>query len=166
MDLLDRLPGHDGWTTRQLLTLADALSDEQLDRQFDIGHQTLRRTFLHIIHNMEVWSALLAGENVDAREAATNASIKAMTARLDAATARLAIVARSIRGRNGWDDRWVDPFDGVEKTFGAGIAHVLTHSIHHRAQLLYMLRRVGVADLPEGDVLSWESQVATAFRAD
>jgi hypothetical protein len=28
--------------------------------------------------------------------------------------------------------------------------------MHHRAQLLYMLRRLGVADLPEGDVFSWE----------
>ncbi|MEO2015569.1 MAG: hypothetical protein ABGZ53_14495 [Fuerstiella sp.] len=31
--------------------------------------------------------------------------------------------------------------------------------MHHRAQVLYMLRRVGVVDLPEGDVLSWESQI-------
>ena len=161
MDLLDRLLGHDGWTTRQLLTLADALSDEQLDRQFAIGHRTLRRTFLHVIHNMEVWSALLAGDSVDAPDAATDALITAMTARLDAAAARLAIVATSVRDRSDWDGRWVDPFDGAEKTYGSGIAHVLTHSMHHRAQILYMLRLVGVAVLPEGDVLSWESQMAT-----
>ncbi len=56
----------------------------------------------------------------------------------------------------------MDPIDGVEKTFfggGGGITHILTHSMHHRAQVLYMLRRVGVVDLPEGDVLSWESQI-------
>ncbi len=88
MDLLDRLLGHDSWTTQQLLTLADSLSEEQPDRRFDIGHQTLRRTFVHIIHNMEVWSALMAGHEVDASDAATNTSVSAMTARLDTATAR------------------------------------------------------------------------------
>jgi uncharacterized damage-inducible protein DinB len=30
--------------------------------------------------------------------------------------------------------------------------------MHHRAQLLYLLRRLGVRDLPEGDALSWEEQ--------
>jgi hypothetical protein len=28
----------------------------------------------------------------------------------------------------------------------------------HRAQLLYMLRQLGLTGLPEGDVLSWEQQ--------
>jgi hypothetical protein len=37
------------------------------------------------------------------------------------------------------------------------IVHVITHSMHHRARLLYMLRRLGPANLPEGDVLSWAS---------
>jgi uncharacterized damage-inducible protein DinB len=30
--------------------------------------------------------------------------------------------------------------------------------MHHRAQVLHMLRRLGVSGLPEGDVLSWERQ--------
>ncbi len=51
MDLLDRLLGHDSWTTRQLLDLAGTLSDNQLDQEFDIGHRTVRRTFAHIIWN-------------------------------------------------------------------------------------------------------------------
>jgi uncharacterized damage-inducible protein DinB len=28
--------------------------------------------------------------------------------------------------------------------------------MHHRAQVLYMLRQLGLTELPEGDVLSWE----------
>ena len=67
MDLLDRLLGHDAWTTGELLVLCGPLTDEQLDRQFDIAH--------------------------------------------------------------------------------------------HRAQLLYMLRQLGIAGLPEGDVFSWEHRV-------
>nr|WP_274378933.1 hypothetical protein [Deinococcus cavernae] len=34
----------------------------------------------------------------------------------------------------------------------------MTHSMHHRAQLIHMLRHLNVADVPEGDVLSWETE--------
>ncbi|HWB09145.1 MAG TPA: hypothetical protein VG826_07975 [Pirellulales bacterium] len=39
MDLLDRLLGHDAWTTRRLPSCCQGLSDEQLDHEFDIGHR-------------------------------------------------------------------------------------------------------------------------------
>ncbi len=157
MDLLDRLLEHDTWTTHQLLDLSRSLSGEQLDQQFELGHQTVRRTFEHIIHNMEVWSALMAGiapgsSNVD------QDSIEQFTLRLDLASKRLSDISKTIRDRAGWDERWVDSIDGKEKSYGGAIAHILTHSMHHRAQLLYMLRRLGVENLPEGDVLSWEHQ--------
>ncbi len=64
MDLLDRLLDHDADPTRQLLLLSRDLTDAQLDRSFDIGHRTLRRTFVHIIHNMEVWTDLLCERTV------------------------------------------------------------------------------------------------------
>ena len=49
MDLLDRLLGHDAWTTRELLLRCRGLGDEQLDRTFPIGHGTLRATFEHTV---------------------------------------------------------------------------------------------------------------------
>lgn len=155
MDLLDRLLGHDAWTTRQLLQRCEALSDERLDRPFDMGLRTVRATLAHVIRNMEVWSDLMAGRGL---RAPGGDSVEALMARLDRAGADLADVARSVGARGAWDERWVDTLDEppTEKTFGGGIAHVVTHSMHHRAQAMWMLRRLGVADLPEGDVLSWE----------
>jgi len=84
--------------------------------------------------------------------------------RLDLAAARLAEVAKAVSARGAWDDRWLDQLDEppTEKTYGGAIAHVITHRMHHRAQLLYMLRQLGVKDLPEGDVLSWEHQRESA----
>ena len=61
MDLLDRLLGHDAWTTRQLLDICSGLTDEQLDRRFDIGHGSVRATLDHVISNMEVWGDLMRG---------------------------------------------------------------------------------------------------------
>ncbi|MCB0143158.1 MAG: hypothetical protein KDE50_24885, partial [Caldilineaceae bacterium] len=58
MNLLDRLLGHDTWTTRQLLLACQSLSDELLDREFEIDSRSLRNTFVHMIDNMEVWTDL------------------------------------------------------------------------------------------------------------
>jgi uncharacterized damage-inducible protein DinB len=155
MDLLDRLLGHDAWTTRLLLERCGELTDEQLDRPFDIGHRTVRATLLHVIRNMEAWADLMNGEAVRVEEAR---SVEGMLARLDRAAADLARAAHAVAGRDGWDERFVDTLDDppAEKSYGGAIAHVITHSMHHRAQLLYMLRKLGMEKLPEGDVLSWE----------
>jgi uncharacterized damage-inducible protein DinB len=31
--------------------------------------------------------------------------------------------------------------------------------MHHRGQLIFMLRKLGVANIPEGDALFWELQL-------
>ena len=166
MDLLDRLLGHDAWTTRQLLLRCRGLADAALDREFDIGHRTVRATLAHIIRNVEVWSDLMSGQPVRADPGAgpQGRSVSALIARLDRAAADLARVARDVARRGGWDELWVDRLDSppAEKTYGGGIAHVITHSMHHRAQVLYMLRRLGVEGLPEGDALTWERQAGPA----
>ncbi|MDZ4804299.1 MAG: DinB family protein [Candidatus Eisenbacteria bacterium] len=162
MDLLDRLLEHDRWTTRELLICCRELADEQLDRDFDIGLRTLRATFHHIIRNMEIWSGLMAGRISPANrdELSTDQSIEGLLGRLACAGPGLATLARSVATRNGWDEHWIDTFDDppTEKSFGGAIAHILTHSMHHRSQVIHMMRRLGIADVPEGDVLSWEGR--------
>jgi uncharacterized damage-inducible protein DinB len=155
MDLLDRLLRHDRWTTCQLLDICATLPDEQLDHEFDIGHRTLRATFVHIIRNMEIWSALM--EPCDLPKE-SDTSVFGLIRRLDVAAARLAAVARTVADRSAWDDEWIDVLEKPpqEKSYGTAITHIITHSMHHRAQVLYMLRLSGVTNLPEGDVFSWE----------
>ena len=169
MDLLDRLLAHDAWTTRQLLDRCRDLPDDQLDRSFDIGQRTLRATFQHIIVNMEAWSALMAGATtLPPRPPREGEFISSLADRLTHAAAGLAHVAHAVRARNGWDDRWLDVLDDPpkEKTYGGAIAHVITHSMHHRAQVLFMLRQLGLTDLPEGDVLSWEQPTVTRLNPE
>ena len=161
MDLLDRLLGHDAWTTRQLITIAATLSDDQLDREFDIGHRSVRATLVHIVANMEMWSAMMAGEPVERpARLRSGPAMSELVTRLDVAAARLARIARSIAARGAWDESWLDILDDppARKSYGGAIAHVITHRMHHRAQVLYMLRRLGLTNLPEGDVLSWEGR--------
>ena len=61
MDLIDRTLGHDRWATMQLLELSRGLTDEQLDRDFDIGHRTLRETFDHLIYGDAAWMGRFTG---------------------------------------------------------------------------------------------------------
>ena len=157
MDLLDRLLGHDAWTTRQLLEKALDLSEEQLDFEFDLGHRSVRRTFEHVLWNLECWTDLMRQVTVRERRRERQ-SVAAMIKRHDAAAAQFATTAReaasSGRLEHVFPDSLADP--PCDHTLGGAILHVATHGMHHRAQLLYMLRRLGIRDLPEGDALSWE----------
>jgi uncharacterized damage-inducible protein DinB len=40
-------------------------------------------------------------------------------------------------------------------TRGAVLMQVLTHGMHHRAQILNMLRRLGASPLPPSSVVEW-----------
>jgi len=157
VDLLDRLLAHDAWTTRLLLLRCQDLGAAQLDREFDIGPRSVRATLAHVVRNVEVWTDLMAGRPV---RASGGDSVAELIVRLDRASADLAETARDVARRGAWDERWIDVLDDppTEKTYGGAIAHVVTHGMHHRAQVLYMLRRLGLTELPEGDVLSWENR--------
>ena len=162
MDILDRLLGHDAWTTRQLFARSRGLSDEQLDRRFPIGHASLRDTFAHIIRNMEVWTDLICERAIRPSPGPEGATIARLTERLDATAAEFAAVARRVRDEGRLDDLFADKDgpddpDPVMKTFGGAIAHLITHSMHHRAQALNIMRHLGLTDLIEGDVLGWEA---------
>ena len=160
MDILDRLLKHDAWATRQLLLHCRDLTDEQLNQHFDLGHETLRTTLAHIIENMEVWTDLMNGQPAppDMEPKARAESVDGLIERLDAAAVDFAAQARKMTDEGRLDEWWIDTLDDppTTKTYGSTIAHVITHSMHHRGEALHMLRRLGVEDLIEGDVLDWE----------
>jgi uncharacterized damage-inducible protein DinB len=158
MDILDRLLGHDAWTTRQLLLRSLGLSDDQLDRRFMIGHGSLRDTFVHIVWNMEAWTDMICERPIRPRPGAEAATIARLIERLDAAASEFGTVSRRLRDEGRLDDVFADSTNDppVLKTFGGAITHLVTHSMHHRAQILNIMRHLGLSDLIEGDVLGWE----------
>ena len=156
MNLLDRLLGHDTWTTHQLLLACRALPDEALDAEFEIDHRSLRRTFEHIIANMETWTDLLSERPVYERP---GSSIDDLLNRLTRISRDFALIARKIEREGRYDDCFLDTLDNppTPKTFGGGIGHLITHSMHHRAQIMFLMERVGLTQHVEGDLLGWES---------
>ena len=163
MTLLDRLLGHDAWTTRQMLLLCKPLPNAQLDARFDMSHGSVRSTFLHIIRNMEAWTDVMSGRPIRPKrdDEQGQRSVDGMLKRLDFAARDLASFAKDVEARNAWDEVWHDPTDEAEpeKTYGGTIVHLITHSMHHRGQLIFMMRKLGVANIPEGDALEWELQL-------
>ena len=82
-----------------------------------------------------------------------------LTQRHNAVCHELQVFARRVvddgRLNETFAHHWMAP--PRRKTFGGCIVHLATHAIHHRAQLLFMLSRLDVEGVPEGDALTWEN---------
>ena len=156
MDLLDRLLAHDTWTTRQLLLACQTLSDELLDKEFEIDHKSLRGTFVHMIDNFEVWTDLLYERPVKGK---IGDSIPVLLERLSFTSLEFSKMAHRISREGRFDDMFLDTLDKPPrlKTFGGTIGHVITHNMHHRAHIMFLMERVGLKEHIEGDLLGWES---------
>jgi uncharacterized damage-inducible protein DinB len=127
-----------------------------LDQEFDLDHKSLRQTFVHMIANMEVWTDLLYERAVQHK---SGDSISGLLERLSIVSRDFACLARKIGREGRYDDCFLDVLDNPpqKKTFGGAIGHVLTHNMHHRAQVMYLMEKVGIREHIEGDLLSWES---------
>ncbi|MCL4257706.1 MAG: DinB family protein [Anaerolineales bacterium] len=155
MSILERLLGHDEAATRELLELCLPLTDADLDREFDAGWRTLRATFEHMIFNIETWTDLMLGRPLRDLEGTSPAQL---LSRLHNAYAEFAAFARHTEAQGRLDDKWTDVLDNPpqQKSFGGAIAHVITHNMHHRAELQHILHRLPLPDVPEGDLMGWE----------
>jgi uncharacterized damage-inducible protein DinB len=137
-----------------------------MHQRFDIGHETVHATLVHMIGNVGTWTALMQiGHPRDRTDGWAEMGVPSLAAEHERSYAEFAGLARQTRDAGRWNDTWVDSLDDppTSKTFGGAILHVITHNMHHRGELLHMLSRIGLTDLPEGDLLSWEAR-ATAQK--
>lgn len=141
MDLLDRLLEHDRWATARLFELCGGLDDDRLDQEFDVGHRTLRQTFMHMTYNVAAWTGQMTGERdvvlPDSR------SMTALGAWDISTYDTFAAFARRMRDGGRFDDTFTDDFDG-QMTYGGAILHVILHNEGHRTEAVHILTRLGV----------------------
>lgn len=163
MDLLDRMLGHDEWTTAKLITVSQELTEAQLDQEFDIGHRTLRATFDHMILSTEFWTGVMTGQPIPYES--TYSPLSALLERHQRSYATFANLARRLRDEQRFDDTFVD-FYNYPQTFGATILHLVFHNVQHRSDVLHILQRLGVPDLPEADPQEWEHDTQEIFESD
>ena len=159
MDLLDLLLDHDHWATARLLEASGGLTDAQLDQPFDIGHQTLRETFGHMLFNVPFWTAFLAGQPAAGEYSADaqpdDRSLASLSDQHERSYAAFATVSRRLRDEGRLGETYVDHY-AVRKSFGGTILMVVEHNEGHRTEMLHILERLGVPDPPEVDLGVWE----------
>ena len=152
---MDRLFDHNDWANAEILSAARPLNETQLDQSFDMGRGSLRRTLLHIYCGELVWLARWQGKTetpwpdeeervsvatIAERLAVTQRERKAFLAKVTAADLERVVTYRDSKGRL------------YRAALGDMILQMLSHSAHHRAQGVNLLRRVN-AGLVELDFM-------------
>ena len=150
---------HNAWATRQIIDAAKPLPAGALDADLGIGPGSLRATIAHVIEVMFFFAANFAGSQYQepADFAAKSTSLAGLTELLERAAQELnrSMLAFVDAAGAGASVLWPTSERGTLPAFAA-IAQVFDHGSHHRAQCKNMLKRLGVADLPETDPLSME----------
>ncbi len=120
----------------------------------------MHATLLHIVGTMQRWADRIRGGEVrPSPEAEPRVRTPDELEReLEIAHADLTTAARSVVDAGRLDELMEMTFQGrrYEFTRGTAITHVLTHGMHHRAQVFNMLRQLGRLPAIDGDAIEWE----------
>jgi uncharacterized damage-inducible protein DinB len=161
-DLGDRLLAHNEWANRTLLRRCRELPAQQFTQRFDIGPGNLHDTLLHVVGAMRRWADRIAGGEIrpSIEEGDRTWTPREIETLLDETARELAGVVRDVIDTDRLDESMSVTIRGIDAPFvftrGTAIVHVVTHGVHHRAQALNMLRRLGVSDLPDLDAITPE----------
>jgi uncharacterized damage-inducible protein DinB len=147
------LLAHDRWANAKLYEACAALSDEQFNQVFLMGTGSIHNNLLHNLGAMRGWTDVLneteSRPRLEERQH-TLGEIRDMHDPICDDFEQAAL-------RRPFDTVITRERGGKNYTFTAGgiLTHVTTHSMHHRAQCLNMLRQLGVKDLPMSSVMEW-----------
>ena len=157
LDIIRAYYEYNDWARERVLAAVAPLDDDELDRPFKIGMGTLRKTLLHIRDAEKWWLLNWSGESA---EAFSELPVSTPIGGLRKESAEIARHRRELFQTLGDGDllRTVtaNPRPGVEWSFRLGDTMVQLggHGTHHRAQVLNMLRRLGVEG-PCLDLADW-----------
>ena len=162
LDLIRRYYAYSDWAQERVHASAATLTDEQLDRPFDIGLGSLRATLLHIRDGEQSWLESWTGppsKEYDQQPPTTSIAelrhlfqqtAQRRNAFLDGSDAATLQNPVSV---------WVTPEKKLSFALGETVLQLHSHGTHHRAQAVNMLRRLG-AEMPALDFLVWRDETA------
>jgi len=163
MDNTERFLRHNAWATRVLLERCRSLTRQQFHQRFEIGPGSLHDTLRHIISVMRRWANRIAdrppGNPIE--ESPTTHTPDELLALLGEVNRELEDIALRVAREARFDEMMRVEFTPERFSRGTAFVHVITHGAHHRAQVLNMLRRLRVTDLPELEAIEWELRTRT-----
>lgn len=156
MDLMERLLGHGRWFNDKFLEAALPLSDDLLDREFDIGHRTFRKTAVELVNVIERETVWLSGVPA-ADPLPDDAAIRDIRAAHTVAYDKFEAAARDViaGGAERQTTTYTDNY-GIPQSIGGTMLFVITQNIVRQAELRHFLVRLGVEDVLDGDIQVWE----------
>lgn len=145
------------WGTRKLLDIAATLTDAQVDRAFEMGLGTLRKTLCHLVQAEEWWlTNWTKGPAGAFPEADGTISVADLAKRFDTAWAARDRFVNALTDGDLARPVTVKPRHDmtIEFPLGVSLVQLCGHATHHRAQMLNMLRHIGVPP-PGLDLTLW-----------
>jgi len=147
------LIAHDRWANQHLYAACQPLSQDQLNQPFEMGTGSLSTNLVHNLGAMQGWTDVLDGTPSRPRLEEQTYTLNQIIELHDPISnafeqAALARPFDTIINRDRGDHTYTFTVGGI-------LTHVMTHSMHHRAQCLNMLRHLGVEKLPMSSVMEW-----------
>lgn len=152
---VERMFRYGDWANGRLVEAGSGLSDESLDRAMEIGLGSLRATLKHIHDGESVWLARWQGRtetpwpSYDERPATAELAGRFRQTAADRAAFLRTLSPADFERTVTYRDSKGSLFTA---TLGDMIVQGINHSVHHRAQAVNILRRVG-AGLVELDYM-------------
>lgn len=136
---------YNDWANQAMLAAAAPLADEGLDRPFEMGMGTLRRTIIHIYNGEWVWMNRWQGNaETPWPDESERVSVAALRDRFERAAAARDAYLRGL-GDSALGETVVyrDSKGGrFQATRGDMFFQMFVHSTHHRAQAANMIRQL------------------------
>ncbi|MCP3905043.1 MAG: hypothetical protein GY715_15575 [Planctomycetes bacterium] len=143
---------HGDWARDRLMAVSSPLPGAALDRPFELGPGSLRRTLHHLWRSEHVWLDRWSGNTITDPGEGELMTMDALWACFrDTARARDAFLDNLDAEDFARRCTYTRPDGGSYKIpIGDAVLHVVNHGFHHRAQALNMLRHLDGVEPPAG----------------
>jgi len=170
--VIGRLHEHRAWTNRKLLAAAGKLTDEQLRRDLPIGQGCVWKSLLHLYAAEYVWLETIQGDPT----ATCPGDAPGQLPGNQAGEGAIETLDQLNEKWNALESRWTNHLDHLDSesldmtvyristssnggkkratSHGDILLHVCTHAQYTTAQVINMLRQLGVAELPDPMLIS------------
>lgn len=152
--LIERYFTYHDWGNDQVLAAVEDADDSELDRPFDIGPGSLRRTLMHVLDAEQFWLSYWNGESEKPPKNSGLSVQQLCQGFTKVREARNQIVATVNQESS---QRVITATPGgipLKVHLVESFIQICTHGAHHRAQLVNMLRH-SKRKVPSADLIDW-----------
>ncbi len=148
-DLLVRYQQYGDWATQRVLDDASTLSDEQMDRDWSMGHGSLRKTLLHLYDAETWWQSNWQDKPIPFPKSPIDTSIADLSAKWHSMASNRSRLLAAM-GQDGLERVVTADFGSGPLQFRIAetMLQLCVHGTLHRAQSNNMLRSLGRAVQP------------------